>query len=1049
MSPPYRDALVAVRPVDVSDEPKPLASFDVSGAKGDDGRHGAHGASGGTTGAHGGRGGDAGIAEVGENAGHIRLELIGADASGALRLAGEVITARGELRAIRDFVVIDEHGFIPLVAVGGDGGRGGNGGRGGDGARGADGADATRWRSGEDGGPGGDGGDGGNATSGAPGGAGGQIAVTVSEEDTPLLMLVRHDIRGGTGGAPGVNGSGGSGGSGGRGGSSYSWTTTSTYRDANGNTQTRTHYHSNPGGSSGRSGWSGATGSARVYRGADGEPGSFAIRVKIGDAIETYASRYDLRLVSFSHDSLNEDAVYEPGELVRVFDLEVENVGGMPTPTKDELALQLAPGGWVQPEPGELLCVPGLAPGARYRVPGELRFRIADHAPIGPGDPLEIEESILQRAMLPSVRRGFEHYQTGDALEQGKFVIRYPVRVSAVEHLRSLAAGEATRVRFEVTNQSRLALGARSTTRRVVRVRVATAPDSELGDEHVVFVAGGRELAPGAGWTHEIDLLEPGDSAAVELIVRLGDAAPEYLRFAAHVTLELGALEAPDEARPIQLRDLDIRVARPFRGSLADVLLVVNHRTTREELAAWGQLGQRLAFELAVWDVSREGHLDLERALPSGESLAECFAKKAIVILDNVIDGDGEAAYPHVLLADDQATRAAAAGLDIALIGKGVALERLLVTGDERIVTRVSRTYWVRWWARPEPAWLEKQALRRSRALAGERPRDRYLVIHRFAPERDRTSGWPRRWQVGTLEVVPTLEAAAGALVHAAAEAHELHDPAFARGDRAVTALLVMFDFDEKLERLRRLLEAAVDPARLGLVIDALVLDLANELAAVLAPGWLGDSSVSELDAMLPRFTALARSELVAAYDTAGGEALRELAGRVSFLIASQIRWWEHLPPLRWARRAPLIRPRLMRHVDRFLAAAFGDHNLAQARADADAIAQRLGHRHQHARKRGGAGRRAMWALEVARQPIAERSLTSDTELLVTPDERVLEGEAYDAVLADKARDAARRDALVASARRRHAELLVTARSEVAGSAVRPAHRIERDEQAP
>jgi len=159
---------------------------------------------------------------------------------------------------------------------------------------------------------------------------------------------------------------------------------------------------------------------------------TFTIEVTTETGVLTYPSRYDLRLVGFSHDSLDEDAVYEPGELVRVFDVEVENTGGMPTPTKDELALQLVGGGWVVPEPGELTCVRGLAPGARYRVPGELRFRIKDFTPTDPGAPLEVEESILHRAMLPSVRRAFEAYQRDEALEAGRFVIRFPVRVSAV-----------------------------------------------------------------------------------------------------------------------------------------------------------------------------------------------------------------------------------------------------------------------------------------------------------------------------------------------------------------------------------------------------------------------------------------------------------------------------------------------------------------------------------------------------------------------------------------------------------------------------------------
>ncbi|MGE3768417.1 MAG: hypothetical protein AB7L94_39570, partial [Kofleriaceae bacterium] len=663
MSSPYRDAEIPAGEIETPDAVQPLATFDVSGQKGADGEDGHHGTPGTASGQSGMNGGDAGPAQPGETAGRIDLAMVADDAAGSVKLSGEIVMPRGEKREIRNLLVIDEAGYIQLSAIGGDGGRGGHGGRGGDGARGRDGSDATRWSSGGDGGDGGSGGNGGNATSGAYAGDGGNIVVTVDDADTPLLMLLRHDVRGGSGGAPGRNGGGGTGGSGGRGGSSYSWTTTSTHRNSDGSTSTRTHYHSNPGGSDGSRGYDGAAGRASTKAGAYGEAGTFAIRVKEGESFTSYPSRYDLRLVSFAHDSLNEDAVYEPGELVRVFDLEVENVGGMPTPRKDELALALASGGWIRPEPGELRCTPGLAPGARYKVPGELRFRIAEHTPSGPSDPLEVEESILQRAMLPSVRRDFERYQEGDAIEQGRFVIRYPLRLSPVASLKSLAAGEATRVRFSVTNQSRFALGAASECKRVVRVRVTTAPDSELGDEHVVVIADGNELAPGTGWSHEIAKLDAGDTRDLEISVRVRDDAPEYLRFAAHVTLELGALEAPAQTRPIQLRGFDIRVARPFAVSDADLLLVVNHRTTREEIEAWEQLGQRLAFDIAIWDLSRERHLDLWRPLADGISLAEWFKDKAVVLLDNPIENPlgapGDETYPHVFLADDQVARAA------------------------------------------------------------------------------------------------------------------------------------------------------------------------------------------------------------------------------------------------------------------------------------------------------------------------------------------------------------------------------------------------------
>lgn len=1052
MSSPYRDAEVPDREVTTSDEPTPLVTFDVSGAKGADGRHGRAGSSGSATGCSGSGGEDAGPSQPGESAGQIRLAMVADDAAGSVTLSGELFTPHGQKQTIRNLIVIDEAGFIPLRAIGGDGGKGGNGGRGGDGARGSDGSDATRWSSGGDGGNGGHGGPGGDATSGSPGGDGGQIVVSVSEDDTPLLMLIRHEITGGGGGTAGLNGSGGNGGSGGSGGSSYSWTTTSTSRDSNGQSHTTTHYHSNPGGSDGSSGSHGASGNARVANGARGEIGNFAIEVTTADGkLVTYPSRYDLRLVSFAHDSLNEDCVYEPRELVRVFDLEVENAGGMPTPAKDELALALATGGWVKPEPGELTCVRGLLPGARYKVPGELRFRIADHTPEGPAAPLEIEESIFQRAMLPSVKRDFEHYQEGDAALQGRFVIRYPIRISTVENLKSLAAGEASRVRFSLTNQSRFALGAASDCKRVVRVRVATAPDSEIGDEHVVFIAEGAELPPGTGWTKELSSIGAGDTAALELTIKVKDSAPEYLRFSAYVTLELGDLDAPTTARPVQIRDFEVRVARPFQVSDADVLLVVNHRTTREEIEAWDQLGDRLAFKTAIWDLSRERHLDLEKPLGGGVSLADWFAKKAVVILDNEIEGPEGPTYPHVFLADDQATRAAEAGIDIAFVGKGLRMRRLLVPSpvpggaappepseDATALVKVMReaprgaltiyrTYWLRWWAKPSPEWLEQQALNISERLGEALPDQRHVVVHRFAPEVDGKSVWMNKWKVGTIDTVRTLDADSGSIIHAAVDEKDLHDPAYAASEHATTAMLVMFDFSENLERMRRLVERAdITEKDLVPVSEALLLDLANELAAVLAPGWKGDTSGKELEAHLPRLEALSRAGIATTYDSPSGRALIKLAGGLLFLGRSQVSWWENLPPWRWMRRGPSARHKIDEHIDRFLAGAFGAHNLAQTRGDAEVISARIDKHHKAERKTNLVAKKRSWALEQARTPIAAKTITSDTELLVTPEERVMSGDDYDAIATDKATDAVLRIALCARADQQHKDLVVT-----------------------
>ncbi|MCP4201671.1 MAG: hypothetical protein GY769_07030, partial [bacterium] len=207
--------------------------------------------------------------------------------------------------------------------------------------------------------------------------------------------------------------------------------------DSEGKTQTRTKHRYNSGGSRGPSGRSGRAGQARVHSGEEGARGSFAIEVASKTGVQTYNSRYDLRLVDFAHESGNRDCVYEPQETVRVFAIEVENSGGMPTPKHRDIELSLVRDRWVAPVDDERLLLPrGLAAGERCQLEEKtLHLVIGDYRPSGPDDPLEVEETIRQRAHLPAVFRDFAAYENEDSRARGKFLIRFPVRAEPIRSL--------------------------------------------------------------------------------------------------------------------------------------------------------------------------------------------------------------------------------------------------------------------------------------------------------------------------------------------------------------------------------------------------------------------------------------------------------------------------------------------------------------------------------------------------------------------------------------------------------------------------------------
>lgn len=1066
---PYRLTPDQLTDLEVEDEVQPLETVDVSGPRGADARHGADGRHGSGFGQGGGRGGDAGRAERGRDAGAVRLEIETAQDDGIIRLGGITSSPDGATTPIESTMTIGTAGFIELGALGGGGGTGGNGGDGGDGAAGYDGEDATRWSDGTDGGHGGNGGDGGRASSGAGGGHGGQIVVEVDERDTQLLMLVRHDIRGGVGGAAGRNGAAGSGGAGGNGGDSYSWTTTNSWTDSDGNTHTDTDYHHRSGGIDGPWGSSGRSGDAHVEAGTDGKAGSFEIRVESDDGVDTFASRYDLRLRAFEHDSHNADCVYEPRERIRVTRVSVENVGGMPTPEHTELSVQLERVGWVEPEQGQLMVPAALAPGQVHHFEdAELWFRIGDWSPRGPDDPLEEPETIRQRATLPSVRRDFEHFCDDRAMALGGFVIRFPVRSSDVSHLPSLAPGEVTRLRWTLTNQSRLPLGADSESGRVIRVRVF-ATESELSDDAVsLFGDGDRALAPSSGYSHEIRRLDAGESLELEIGLGMSASAEFYRRFGAHLALELGHLDEPADARPIQYRAIDVRCAKRFvPRDDADLLLVVNHRTTRDELAAWQQIAARLGFGLCVWDLSLERRLDLEAPVAANRSLTDHFAGKTIVILDNAISTPAGTRQPHEFLDKRQLHAAVAEGVNVALLGEGTELRELLVpTHEQKAVPRVADagaavtalaraqpqalaalsavsrevepTKWKFWGGVPDENNLGARAEDLSRRLHREFPDRRYVVVYEHAPEVVGKFLWIKKWRIGKMTIRGTLDTAGGAIVHSKVDPLKLSDPQYLLGDENLMTLMLTRGFDEKLGRLASLLEmpdallGEVDSTAdtgdeqderghlIGLLVDAMLVDLVHEQEAIVETGWRSGLSSDGIRDRLRHLRALARWTPPARLDphSPDGVQLVRLVARLRFLAEANTSLWEMVPPLAFMRRGPIARRHTRRLCDELVEHAFpGKEHIADK-----LIAKRLDALHDEfkagrkAYRVGTDTSKAQYARDLMLAPIAGLDITTDAEVLVHSSTRIYARQDYDAIAADDATAAARRNSAVSGA---------------------------------
>jgi len=1005
-----------------------LLRVDVSGQRGANGAHGHHGEHGGWAGQGGGDGGSASRAYPGEHGGVIVVRL-SEPRPGAVHVSGERVGPDGSRTSIDEQRDVGDLGFIDLVAMGGSGGRGGDGGPGGSGATGSAGADATRYSSGGSGGAGGHGGDGGDGTSGADGGVGGRIVVRVHERDTHLLMLVRRNVGGGAAGAAGHNGSGGYGGSGGSGGDSYSWSETSHYTDSNGNRQSRTSWHRNPGGVSGPAGHRGRSGGADLHSGKNGQDGRYAIEVEDdAGAVKTYPERYDLRLISFQHLSENEDGIYEPGERVRVFDLLVRNVGGMPTPAHRKTLLHLRSDVLVHPE-DETLELPRSLPAAHeITLTGKsLHFRIGDWAPTTPGEGLSIGQTVRHGAYIPAVERAFSAYETEGSVALGRFDVSFPVEVSEIKCLRSMAAGQASAFRFSVRSRSGRELGRDGDLGRAVRFKLFFR-NSELGDGPIWATdADGRELTLGAGHVRELPRLGPGDEPDYEYTIGIADGATEYSAAEVWVGLELGHVERPLEARPIQYRAHRIRVARRYRhrpGS--NVVLVVNHRTERDVLDAWERTAKVLGFELDVLDLSYEGRIDLLGERDDGPPLVERIDNGTVIVLNEIV-GTRAGETPAADFFDlDQLRDATMRGLDVAFVGEPVSLEAMLpalaVEPTARFEEEAELVEAIRgasgpidlelvlhrigfWFEEPTELLVAERALALSKRLTALFPARRFVVVHELGVDKTHEGYVVRRWRAGTLRVMSTLDSTSGRVLEAQVGKEDRVSPDYPASLGNLTTLLLARGFDERVELMLSRVGSGGDTAGVRAIVDAILVELATEQQAVLEERFRSGLNAESLLESLPLMRSFVEQAEAAGLHVDPksplGRELCRLVGRLRFFVQAQVRWWEW--PLLYLRRSIMLRRATMdlteRLVDALVVATADPERVVVDRQEAedqiDAVDRELRETYSDERR--------AYAIDLLLSPIAGEWLTAHAERRSTPEERVLSRAEHDELVAERA----------------------------------------------
>ncbi|EMI20225.1 hypothetical protein RMSM_02844 [Rhodopirellula maiorica SM1] len=845
-----------------------LAEIDLRGDNGIDGRDGESiFVPRSANGADGRRGEDAGPATAGRRAAAATIELTYPYNAGAnaIAISGTAVASDGSSHPIELQRTIGEHGYVFIRVFGGTGGNGGRGGNGQPGAPGRPGRDATRFSNGTDGGPGGDGGDAGNPSDGQSGGDGGDITLQIDHQHLGLLMLVTGDLSGGDIGFAGEPAYGGRGGPGGPGGSSYHWTTT--HRTGGKNGRTRTVHHSNPGGSTGRRGRDGAPSSYRAHDGNPGKNGRLRIVVlgPHGDRTQ-FNSPYDLELVSF--DIASEYSVIEPDSLANLERITVRNCGGMPTPPNYTIHVHLPTDTWIRSDENKLVLPGVLEPGESYTFNDEcLSLRWTNVIVNVPRKrPFLLKHDVNPRAFMESgIHRPFRNFENEEPID-----VQFPLRLSEITALNSLAPGESTRVRFAITN-----IGDETFDDRVYHRSVRSGIrlfGGDINSNQLLFFDDTDEphdlLAE--EFRHAVRNLAAGETRWIETRIGIRNHSDviAYQSFTLGVDLLLqhpGSSPQRDQYRRIDYRKETIRVSEQFRRDEGSrFLLIANQKTDVNDIEKWTQLADYFGSGLDVWDVAYYGFLDLARKIEADKSMLEMWRGMTIIIPNNYFQTPIGKKTAFEQLAKSQFL-IAAADFDINFYivgdsrrGGAAALQSYLIPilrgkTPSQIKTQPAFLKQIKRWNQyvartgdvvggitagadaiadaslgavhefeiqkrtflfqPKSKWLAQEAVRLQNKLRKQDPLHRWVIVYRNdTGDTDTSWGFFRKRKVGRLEARRSLDSSKGSAVLFEVDSIDIIGDDFINSEANKHGIFLTLKFEDKVDRFIRLVSERTFP---------------------------------------------------------------------------------------------------------------------------------------------------------------------------------------------------------------------------------------------
>lgn len=485
--------------------------------------------------------------------------------------------------------------------------------------------------------PGGPGGRGGDGARGGDSGDSANIEIYCKHEDLDLLtsfaQLQNYAMYGGRAGQGGRGGSGGCGGSGGIG---CTWTETVQVYDSNTNSyKSETQTHSQPSATQGSYGPEGPSG-RDGQPGRDGRAGTihYIVSKRVGQSptVTTHSSLYNLHLHHVHFTGVG-SGIFEPGQVITINDIFLDNDGGMDSPPHVEIAIHpSSPANlFVQYLNASLrtnTSIPHIVGGKSVITSGQkLQFKILDSSSFAMTDNqlLAIDTDFHLTASL--YRTGYVFPAFHSSFPHFPLRIEYPVELSMIAGSKSGLLNSKIPWAVTLKNKSHYPLGNHSnpsdkSKNRLLQIKIellsTESTSSLITEENFSFNIWSHDT--NQYYAHSLTINRPiivninallplQDLVLQGYLTLSNNAIPMYDSIYLQYSLLLGEISSPlDESHILCIQreyySVQMTEARKPHLSSQDVLLIINSDNTREEILYWMEIIQSLGFTVNVWNVS-------------------------------------------------------------------------------------------------------------------------------------------------------------------------------------------------------------------------------------------------------------------------------------------------------------------------------------------------------------------------------------------------------------------------------------------------------------